>query len=420
VVVKLLSFGLLEQWKALELFQREADVLKALHCDGIPAYVDSFQLGKGAATRFGLVQQFVEGQSLHEKVDSGWHGTEEEISATAIRLLRTVAYIHSLRPPIIHRDINPRNVIVRGDGNVFLVDFGGVQDAVGASTASANTVIGTPGYMPMEQFVGRATVRSDLYAVAATLLFALTHRNPQDLPSHDMKIDVRSAIELSPGLASVLDSWLEPDEARRTLSIEEAIESLEGRPPRTRTRGKDPEAADGSLDLTPPRFSRIRVSTDEEAVIITIPGGKARGSGFAFGGFSAFWLAFVAFWTFATLRMGAWPMALFSIPFWLVGIFMVRQALKSRLEKTVLRLDPGKGLTLERRFIVRKTVTASPRDVGRIAIANTGSFNSRAVSALQLEVGARTINIGEGLSAAEKDWLKRNVEVFLSTSQTRS
>jgi hypothetical protein len=42
------------------------------------------------------------------------------------------------------------------------------------------------------------------------------------------------------------------------------------------------------------------------------------------------------------------------------------------------------------------------------------------VSALQLEVGARTINIGEGLSAAEKDWLKRNVEVFLSTSQTRS
>jgi eukaryotic-like serine/threonine-protein kinase len=409
VVVKLLSFGELDQWKALELFQREADVLRALHCDGIPSYVDSFRFGKGAGTRFVLVQQFVEGQSLQEKVESGWHGTEEEIRAIAVKLLRIVAYIHSLRPPIVHRDINPRNTIVRVDGSVFLVDFGGVQDAMRVSTASANTVIGTPGYMPLEQFVGKATVRSDLYAVAATILFALTHQNPQDLPSQNMKIDVRSTVELSPGLARVLDSWLEPDEARRTLSIEDAIASLEGRPLAQRTQPR----ADDSLDLTPPRFSRIRVRTDADVVTMEIRGRKAAGMSLAFGGFSVFWLAFVAFWTFATLSVGAWPMSLFSIPFWLAGFFMARQALKSRLEKTILRLDPRKGLTLERRFIRRIAVSASFGEIGTIAVAKTGTFNSRPVSALQLDIGARTIGFGESLSIAEKDWVKRNLQAFV-------
>ena len=129
-VAKLLHLDLLRDWKAVELFEREAAVLKGLHHDCIPAYKDFFRADVEGSARFVLVRQFVDGKSLQEKVDTGWRATEEEICDIGARLLNVVDYIHSVRPPVIHRDINPRNVIQRADAAVFLLDFGGVQDAI--------------------------------------------------------------------------------------------------------------------------------------------------------------------------------------------------------------------------------------------------------------------------------------------------
>jgi serine/threonine protein kinase len=471
VVVKLLSVGQIEEWKAVELFDREAGVLRGMHHEGIPAYVDCFRAGKGAHTLFALVQDHVEGRTLSEKVETGWRGTEEEIGAIGIRLLRIVAYIHSLRPPVIHRDINPRNVVVRDDATVFLVDFGGVQDAVRLSTSAGATVIGTPGYMPMEQFVGRATVRSDLYGCAATLLFLLTHCNPQDLPVKDMKIDAASAVDLSPGMARVLDSWLEPDEARRTLSIDEAIACLEGRPAEhgssigapwgrpaehgssigapggrqlparlgkadamlkafeaaVARRIPEEEEAEGDgtgddapdADLAPPQYSRIRVVGGDDDVIMVIPSRGSRGNRSVFTGFSVIWLGFVAFWTFSTVAMGAWPMAFFSIPFWIVGIFLFGGMLKGVLGKTILHLDARKGFTLERSFLGRRSFTAPFNEVSRVRVVETGTVNHQAVTALELEVGARKFSFGQNLSTIEKKWVRRNVNALVKAMDAR-
>jgi eukaryotic-like serine/threonine-protein kinase len=444
VVVKLLSLGQLEEWKALELFEREAAVLRGMRHEGIPAYVDCFQTGAGARSRFVLVQEYVEGRTLQEMVDSGWRGTEDEIRGIGVKLLRVVEYIHALRPPVIHRDVNPRNVIVRADGAVFLVDFGGVQDAVRVSAEAGATVIGTPGYMPMEQFVGRATVRSDLYGFAATLAFLLTHKNPQDLPVKDMKIDVAAAVDLSPGLARVLSSWLEPDEARRVLSVDDAIECLEGRSVETppapgaapalsrgdllrkafkeavaQRGGREEEAEDAEEaddpaavpDLTPPSFSRIRVQKEDQAVTFTIPGRGGKGGRGMMGGFLAVWLGFVGFWTFATAAMGAWPMTLFSIPFWLIGIVLLGATLKAT-GRTVLRLGDGE-LTVERPFIRRRPVTVPVGEVGRVRSVTTGTFNAQPVTALQIEAGARTFTFGQNLSTVEKRWVRCNVNALL-------
>ena len=128
----------------------------------------------------------------------------------------------------MHRDINPKNVLLGADGRVSLVDFGGVQDALRLQGAAGATLIGTPGYAPPEQVLGRATVRSDLYALAVTLVYLLTHRDPAGLPADDLKLDYRALIDVSPPLAAVLDSYLEPDESRRTLAPEQAIALLEG------------------------------------------------------------------------------------------------------------------------------------------------------------------------------------------------
>ena len=444
VVVKLLSFSRMEDWKGLELFNREATVLRNLHHPGIPEYLDSFPSGTGKKTGLVLVQEYVEGMNLQDRVASAWRGTEMQICRIAERLVESVSYIHSLRPPIIHRDINPRNVIIREDGAVFLVDFGGVQDALRVAENASHTIIGTPGYMPMEQFVGRATVRSDLYAVAAVILFLLTHKDPQDLPVKDMKIDVPSIIDVSPGLAAVLDSWLEPDESKRTLAPETAVRYLQGDAPRKTRRlsvradgestAGDGDSAgdesagdadlqttdgsvDGAVDLHPPRFSRIKVEKDGSTVTLIVPERGAAGAVPVIGGFAVAWLAFVGFWTFLTVRMNAWPMPFFSIPFWLAGFFLVRQALKGLFGRSLLSFDPAKGFSFEQRFLLRKSVVVPAAEVGELSSVNRGSMNGRQITGLQFEVGARRFTFAERLSNEEKKWLKRNVEGLLAGMQ---
>ncbi len=411
-VAKMLHLDLLQNWKAVELFEREAAVLKALHHPCIPAYIDFFRADVEGRARFVLVRQYIEGRSLQEKVDSGWRATESDICDIGARLLAVVDYIHSVRPPVIHRDINPRNVIQCDDGKVFLLDFGGVQDAIRVSGGASSTVIGTPGFTPLEQFVGRASVRSDLYAVAATLLYLLTHRNPADLPTRNMKIDFRSVVEISsPGLARVLGSWLEPDEARRALSVADAAALL---------RGEEVHRAASDTPAGPrpvPFGSRIRVDETGGPLVIDIPERGARRS--AFGGFGSFWLGIVGFWTYSAVSAGApIPFSLVSLPFWAIGFFMVWRSLFSLFGRVRLTIDEA-GLTFSRRFLFfRREHRAPLSEIGTCAVDedrvwNRGRYRPGGQlatrSALSLELGARTLTFAGGLSQREQQWLQDRI-----------
>ena len=77
------------------------------------------------------------------------------------------------------RDIKPQNILLQNGkpgGQVYLVDFGGVQAAAASqgSMPFASTIIGTYGYMAPEQFQGSASHASDLYSLGGTLLYLLT------------------------------------------------------------------------------------------------------------------------------------------------------------------------------------------------------------------------------------------------------
>jgi len=368
-------------------------------------------------------------------VDGGWRGTEAQIREIGGRLLAVVAYIHDLRPPVIHRDINPRNIIVREDGEVFLVDFGGVQDAIRLSTGATSTIVGTPGYTPMEQFVGRATVRSDLYAVAATLLYLLTHRNPADLPVRDMKIDYASVMEISsPGLARVLSSWLEPDESKRTLALENAVAllagaSLEPPAPHVDETHESPASAPIDVPLQPPFGSRVVRTAENGVVRFLIPGelGGRRRRGYASFGFV--WIAFGGIWTsrsIVNVQGGQWIIS--ALPFVIAGIGMATFALSAALARLGFEIDRN-GLTFtERRFFTTRRTTVPLADVGQCQIEGVSGgreYRARAsmymdmrydmrsrhssrrpVQLLTLDVGARTLRFGDTLSDREREWLR--------------
>jgi ankyrin repeat protein/tRNA A-37 threonylcarbamoyl transferase component Bud32 len=227
VVLKALSLRQINDWKAIERFEREAQVLAQLNHPGIPRYLDYFYQDTPRDRTFYIIQQFAPGCSLAESVQNGWRGNETEIRQIAIQILNILVYLHQQTPPVIHRDIKPDNIIRGDDGQIMLVDFGAVQTTYYSTLARSLTVVGTFGYMAPEQFLGQAVPATDLYGLGATLLFLLTHRSPADLPVNHLTTDSRCfRMQISEAFADWLETMLEPDLKHRFSGAETALAEL--------------------------------------------------------------------------------------------------------------------------------------------------------------------------------------------------
>jgi serine/threonine protein kinase len=227
VALKILMLRQAIDWKTLELFEREAQILQQLQHPQIPRYLDYFVVDDERDRSFYIVQELAEGKPLSQWVEEGWHGTEEDIRAIALQILHILDYLHRLNPPVIHRDLKPQNLIRREDGQISLVDFGAVGSTYHNTLMRGSTVVGTYGYMAPEQFQGQAVPATDYYGLGATILFLLTRRSPAELPVHRLKIEFRSRLSLSPLFADWLEKMLEPGTQERYGSAKEAIGGLQ-------------------------------------------------------------------------------------------------------------------------------------------------------------------------------------------------
>ncbi len=226
VAIKAISLRMLDDWKQVELFEREASVLAKLDHPNIPQYLDYFDIETEKDKVFYIVQQQAPGKSLDQLIERGWRTTEKEIKQIAEQVLSILIYLHSQDPPVIHRDIKPHNLILSDDGRIFLVDFGAVQNTYYDTLMQGSTVVGTYGYMAPEQFRGKAKPTTDLYSLGATILYLLTHRSPAELPQNTLKLDFKSQVNVSEAFADWLEKILEPDPLDRFNSAKQALDRL--------------------------------------------------------------------------------------------------------------------------------------------------------------------------------------------------
>jgi Serine/threonine protein kinase len=162
LVLKIFDIAEADSWKPLDQFRREADILRTLSHPRIPKYIESFDATLEGDFLFVLVMEYIQGETVEAYIASGKKFTEEHIEQILAELADILSYIGSLRPPIVHRDINPRNLIVQPDGHIALVDFSGVQDAIRTALYPGATLVGTAGYTPpwSRSRDGRLTVRT--------------------------------------------------------------------------------------------------------------------------------------------------------------------------------------------------------------------------------------------------------------------
>ncbi|HEY9226393.1 MAG TPA: serine/threonine-protein kinase [Gemmatimonadaceae bacterium] len=234
-------------WKSFDLFEREAAVLRGLDHPGIPAVYDVFRAPwEGSEAAF-IAMEYIEGESLAEHIVAQRPLAPELVNRLLGEMLGVLEYLHTRVPTILHRDIKPANIILRPSGTPVLVDFGSVRNILLGADEDGSTIVGTYGYMPFEQLMGRASPASDLYALGATFLHLVAGRPPSHFLADDGgHLAVPESLPGGPVFRATIARMLRAAPVERFASARDARHALlhESVPPMTRA---------GDLEMTGPR-----------------------------------------------------------------------------------------------------------------------------------------------------------------------
>lgn len=224
-------------------FADEADVKRfyveaqAAACLDHPAIVPVFEVGQHEGEHF-YSMRFIDGQSLSALSAAGKF-PHRRAAEMVLALADAVQYAHERG--VIHRDLNPNNVLVDLDGQPHITDFGlAMRVALKQRLTASGQVMGTPSYMPPEQASARRDLvgpTADVYALGAILYKLLTGRPPFQASGYvETLLKVLEEPPVSPRqldpavpqpLAALCLDCLEKDPARRPRSAQAVVDALE-------------------------------------------------------------------------------------------------------------------------------------------------------------------------------------------------
>lgn len=131
---------------------------------GIPPIIDCFE----EDNQLILIEEYISGDSLQEKLNNSKLDVNS-IKKYMIELCSILEQLHSLNPPIIHRDIKPTNVIITPFDNLVLLDFNAAKYHTDG-TSQDTVLLGTKGYAAPEQYgFGTSSPQTDIYALGIML-----------------------------------------------------------------------------------------------------------------------------------------------------------------------------------------------------------------------------------------------------------
>ncbi len=230
VAIKVMSPGLLLDDGMIDRFRHEAITIAHLHH---PNIVSVYSVRQAEGLHF-FVMQYVQGRSLDLVVQRGGRLPVPVVRSILFQVGSALAYAHRSR--VIHRDIKPANILIDGEGNAIVTDFGIAKAAETPSQTLTGALVGTPAYMSPEQCRGtEVSGASDQYSLGAvayemltgvppfsgsTLTIMQAHVERPPLPIREF------AADCPPELESAILRMLEKDPAARWPRMTDAIMAL--------------------------------------------------------------------------------------------------------------------------------------------------------------------------------------------------
>lgn len=209
----------------------EVDILKSLHHTYLPQVYDFLEIDDGIFT----VMDYISGHDLMYYLESGYQFPEEQIVLWMKQLCEVLAYLHSRKPPIIHCDIKPGNIMITDEGNICLIDFNisldgeNNKDLVGLSGLYASPEQVKKAEYKMRYGSGdkvKIDQRTDIFSLGAVFYYIMTGIKPNVREQEVISLRYMDHL-YNDELANIVDKAMETDPAKRFKSAEKMLDALE-------------------------------------------------------------------------------------------------------------------------------------------------------------------------------------------------
>jgi eukaryotic-like serine/threonine-protein kinase len=232
VAVKVMHREISDQPDQLERFRREARAVAQLSHPNVVAVIDA---GEDGGFPY-IVLEFVEGETLKQRIDRLGRLPVDEAAAYAIEIGRGLAAAHARR--LIHRDVKPQNVLIDSEGRAKVTDFGIARSLESDGLTKTGRVLGTTDYVAPEQAMGHGVdARSDIYSLGVLLYEMVTGDVPFKAETvvgvamkhvNEQMPDVQQRRpEISSALAAVIERATAKDPKRRYPDMAAFLADLE-------------------------------------------------------------------------------------------------------------------------------------------------------------------------------------------------
>jgi eukaryotic-like serine/threonine-protein kinase len=172
-----------------------------------------------------LVREYLEGELLSQELVPGTTWSQTQVFDFLMDLIGILCFVHSFK--FIHQDINPHNIIRRyDDGRFNLIGFSAVKD-LGNIDLSISANYNNSSYIPYEQEHNSPQFNSDIYAVGAIAIQALTGKFPLDRDPESYEFTWQDDLKIDARLLKIVDRMVRPDYRNRYQSGFEVLADLQ-------------------------------------------------------------------------------------------------------------------------------------------------------------------------------------------------
>jgi len=232
VALKILHDQYGEDEEYVERFRREARAVAQLSHPNIVTVIDR---GEENGKQF-IVFELIDGENLKELVERGGPLPVRRVLELGLEVARALSFAHG--QGLVHRDVKPQNVLLNGEGQAKVTDFGIVRSLDAVGQTETGTVLGTSHYIAPEQARGeRVDAQTDVYSFGVVLYELLAGDVPYagdnflSVAMKHVNDEVPSVLERRPDtplrLASLIESCMAKLPAERPASMDAVVGELE-------------------------------------------------------------------------------------------------------------------------------------------------------------------------------------------------